>query len=286
MSHILQNEQANSKIQGKFYPLQREEWLYACRELTQAQLAVLYYIRTTDPYNQGIDINCAQIARLLSTPERIVHRQTVSRALKELDEKRFIDLELLQVKAKVKAKGIWCGETPGCDETPGCNETPQVIATHRDRSPRTTIDHYTPRLITTHQAKPETSTEEEFPRSKINKTNLDSLSDMTLCEREDFEKFVREEYLRTEGKKIRSFTAFMQREHFQEWYALWKNRPDAVKALQNALWESDERRQEWLDKIRILGFMGFICENGFKDLERLAFYEWAEEKGIIWEAEL
>ena len=81
--------QNSSKIQGKFYPLQNEEWLYACRELTQAQLAVLYYIRTNDPYNQGIEINCAEIARLLSKPERIVHRQTVSRALKELVDKGY-----------------------------------------------------------------------------------------------------------------------------------------------------------------------------------------------------
>jgi hypothetical protein len=32
--------QSTTKIQGKFYPLQHEEWLYACRELTQAQRAV------------------------------------------------------------------------------------------------------------------------------------------------------------------------------------------------------------------------------------------------------
>ncbi len=41
-----------------------------------------------------------------------VHRQTVSRALKELDAKGFIDLELLQVRTKVKPKGLWCNDTP------------------------------------------------------------------------------------------------------------------------------------------------------------------------------
>ncbi|MHC5673595.1 MarR family transcriptional regulator [Nostoc sp.] len=82
--------QNSSKIQGKFYPLQHEEWLYACRELTQAQRDVLYYIRTNDPYNQGIEINCGEIARLLSKPERIVHRQTISRALKELVDKGYL----------------------------------------------------------------------------------------------------------------------------------------------------------------------------------------------------
>jgi DNA-binding MarR family transcriptional regulator len=82
--------QQSPKIQGRFYPLQHEEWLKACRELTPAQRDVLYYIRTIDPYNQGIDVNCAEIARQLSGTERIVHRQTVSRALKTLIAKGYL----------------------------------------------------------------------------------------------------------------------------------------------------------------------------------------------------
>jgi hypothetical protein len=31
-----------AKIDGKFYPLQHEEWLRACRELTSAQRDVLF----------------------------------------------------------------------------------------------------------------------------------------------------------------------------------------------------------------------------------------------------
>ncbi|MGL4620952.1 hypothetical protein [Chroococcidiopsis sp.] len=83
--------QTNSKIQGKFYPLQHEEWLRACRELTKAELEVLYYIRTIDPRNYGVEINAAQIARQLSSPERQVYRQTISRALDSLALKGWID---------------------------------------------------------------------------------------------------------------------------------------------------------------------------------------------------
>jgi DNA-binding MarR family transcriptional regulator len=82
--------QNTTKIQEKFYPLQHEEWLRVCRELKPAQKDVLYYIRTLDPYNQGIEINCANIARSLSTSEHAVHRQTVSRALKELVAKGYL----------------------------------------------------------------------------------------------------------------------------------------------------------------------------------------------------
>ncbi len=103
--------QNNSRIQGKFYPLQHEEWLKACRELTPAQKDVLYYIRTLDPYGDGVELSVSGIARQLSTEDKEVHRSTVSRALKALDEKGFVDLELLKVKVKILAGGLHC-----CDE--------------------------------------------------------------------------------------------------------------------------------------------------------------------------
>ncbi|MDZ8226926.1 MAG: MarR family transcriptional regulator, partial [Nostoc sp. ChiVER01] len=101
----------DTKIQGKFYPLQHEEWLRACRELTPAQRDVLYYLRTLDPYSTGMEVSPSRIAKDLSTAEKPVHRSTVGRALKALDEKGFVDMELLKVKVHVLTKGLHC-----CDE--------------------------------------------------------------------------------------------------------------------------------------------------------------------------
>ncbi|QLE59771.1 helix-turn-helix domain-containing protein [Nostoc sp. TCL26-01] len=207
--------QQTSKIQGRFYPLQHEEWLKACRELTPAQRDVLYYIRTIDPYNQGIDINAAEVARQLSAPERIVHRQTVSRALKELDAKGFIDLELLQVRTKVRPKGLWCndipefmGDTDGvathprCDDAPmvcgdtdgvathpRCDDTPSAIATHHARSSRTTVDHDAPCAIATHHAESESLMEKELQNPKINKKYLEFIKTLSEDERANFLNF-------------------------------------------------------------------------------------------------
>jgi hypothetical protein len=90
-------------------PCERDEMSNrACRELTPAQRDVLYFVRTLDPYGDGLDISIAEIARQLSTDKRTVHRSTVSRALKELDAKGFIDMELLMVKLNIKAKGVHC----------------------------------------------------------------------------------------------------------------------------------------------------------------------------------
>ena len=210
--------QPNSKIQGRFYPLKHEEWLKACRELTPAQRDVLYYIRTIDPYNQGIDINAAEVARQLSAPERIVHRQTVSRALKELDAKGFIELELLQVRTKVKPKGLWCNDTPEfiedtdgvmmhprcddapmvCEDTDGvmthhrCDDAPSAIATHHAGSPRTTMDHDAPCAIATHHAEAESLVERGLQNPKINKNYLDFIKTLSEDERANFLEFCEE----------------------------------------------------------------------------------------------
>jgi hypothetical protein len=79
-----------TKIQGKFYPLQHQEWVRACQELTFSQQQVLYYIRTLDPYGNGVRVTAAEIARSLSTESKVVHRSTVGRALKVLCELGYL----------------------------------------------------------------------------------------------------------------------------------------------------------------------------------------------------
>ncbi len=90
-----------AKIQGKFYPLQHDEWVKACKELSPRARDILYYIRTADPYSNGIEINAAAIARELDC-----NRSTVSRALQELKAKDYINLEILVAKVSVTAKGL------------------------------------------------------------------------------------------------------------------------------------------------------------------------------------
>lgn len=77
--------QTYSKIQEKFYPLQHEEWLRACRELAPAQKSLLYYIRTLDPCGENSLPEATEIAKALK-----LDRATVSRALKALGQKGYI----------------------------------------------------------------------------------------------------------------------------------------------------------------------------------------------------
>ena len=72
------------------YRLTSEEWLRACRELKPSEKDVLYYLRTLDPFgDRAIEIKVREMSRGLG-----VSPSTVSRALKSLDAKGWIDLEI------------------------------------------------------------------------------------------------------------------------------------------------------------------------------------------------
>ena len=189
----------DTKIQGKFYPLQHEEWLRACRELTPAQRDVLYYLRTLDPYSTGMEVSPSRIAKDLSTAEKPVHRSTVGRALKALDEKGFVDMELLKVKVHVLTKGLHCcNEATSCDETTSCNETTSCDETTLlpDRNLR---DRYTTCAIATQLARsprnkhePEVLPDKDSSTPKINKTYLEFIDSLSETERANFLNFCEE----------------------------------------------------------------------------------------------
>lgn len=141
-----------TKISGKFYPLQHSEWLRACKELSPTARDVLYYIRTIDPYSDGIEITAATIARDLG-----VHRSTVSRAFKDLEKKGFIDLELIRVKVHVLAKGLLCAESqPCCKGATSDAESQLIVQESNHRCEETTSD------ASAQQPTLETKTEKEF----------------------------------------------------------------------------------------------------------------------------
>jgi transcriptional antiterminator len=69
-----------TKIQGKFYPLQHEEFLQLNKRLTQSELAVYLWLKTNDPFGDKlIEASTKQIADDLN-----VSRRTVQRALVKL----------------------------------------------------------------------------------------------------------------------------------------------------------------------------------------------------------
>lgn len=79
------------------YRLTSEEWIRACRELKPSEKDILYYLRTLDPFgDKTLDIKVRAIARDIN-----VNPSTVSRALKALDAKGWIELEITSATVKL-----------------------------------------------------------------------------------------------------------------------------------------------------------------------------------------
>jgi hypothetical protein len=220
-----------TKIEGKFYPLQHEEWVKACQELTPAQKDVLYYIRTLDPYSDGVELSPAEIARSLSTPNKIVHRSTVGRALKVLEEKGFIDLELLRVKVRVLGKGLHERDTSMSSTIPCCAETTVLPPDNlRDRDatklpPGNKRDRDATSAIVTQQPEAETQSEQKVQNPKTIKTYSDFIKTLSESERENFLNFV-EEQIKNLSQPINDIEAWLASKNQAQqnrWEIYYKN---------------------------------------------------------------
>ncbi len=268
-----------SKIQGKFYPLQHNEWLKACHELTPAQRDVLYFIRTLDPYGESVEVSIAEIARQLSTDKKIVHRSTVSRALKELDAKGFIDMDLIKVKVNIKGKGVHC-----CDETTRCDET-TMLSTDNKR------DHDATSVIVTQQARsprnkraPEPLSEADSKSLRSNKTYTDFKDSLSETEREKFFEFALKKA--TELPKPPTLPEKWMEKHHQELYEQFKQTPEGQKVAPSQDWANHPKREEWIAEIRI-GRPRFIALGGPKEEQeiRKQFAKWACDNNLVWGTE-
>ncbi|MEM9008973.1 MAG: hypothetical protein AAGE59_36375, partial [Cyanobacteria bacterium P01_F01_bin.86] len=83
---------------GRHYRLTNDEWLKAVKELKPRERDVLYYLRTLDPWgDKDLEIGVREIAAALECSPG-----TVSKALKVLDQKNWIDLEIIAAKVKLR----------------------------------------------------------------------------------------------------------------------------------------------------------------------------------------
>lgn len=220
-----------TKIQGKFYPLKSEEWLNSINKLTHSELKILYYVRSLDPYNNGISLTPAQIARDLSTEKHKMHRSTVGRALKSLDRKGFIDMELLQVRVKVNPKGFLAEPELEKDKNnvvatqQCCDHATQVVATQHRVPPHNIECAHTTQSAPTQQPKAETQSEQELENPKTLKTYSDFKDSLSESERENFFSYVEEKTknLRQPINDLEAWLASKNAAKQNRWEIYYKN---------------------------------------------------------------
>jgi DNA-binding transcriptional ArsR family regulator len=86
------------KKRAKFYPLTQAEFLKALHELKPAERDLLIYLRILDPFGERtLDLTVTSLAEVLG-----VHKSTISRALKVLNNMGYISLELTSVRVRLR----------------------------------------------------------------------------------------------------------------------------------------------------------------------------------------
>ncbi len=274
--------QAKPKIQGKFYALKNDEWVRACQELTSGQRDVLYFIRTLDPYGEKpLNLGVTDIARQMK-----LDKSTVSRALKVLDQKGWIDLELIQIRVKILSQGKCCTETT---VLPTDNS---VASEQQARSLRNEDDPDATSAIATQQARslrndqePEPLPSKDLNPSKTIKTYSDFIQTLSESERENFWEFGKKKAAqlpRPPELPLKWIEA-----NWEELRSQWEKTEtgQAVRRSQTD-WTAHPDWSKWLDFMRNRGVPTFVALGECFDRKtRKAITDWADERGLIWGAE-
>ena len=224
-----------TKIQGKFYPLQHEEFIKLNKRLTQSELAVYLWLKTNDPFGDKlVEASSKQIADDLN-----VSRRTIQRALVKLRDQNLIDLIITKFQYRVKSNPPKDTSEPEIKETlrvatPGSpSDTSVAIGTRMSPSVRECRHRYENVAIGTGMSppQPETESEQELENPKTLKTYSDFKKTLSEGERENFFNFVKEEAKNLE-RKINDLEAWLASKNAAKqnrWEIYYKNYQEQEK---------------------------------------------------------
>ena len=109
---------------------------------------------------------------------------------------------------------------------------------------------------------------------------------LTIRERGEFLNFCLEKIKRLDLKGIEVHTDHSWiASHYEQYWKEFCNEQRLITASAND-WAAHPQLEEWLDKIRTLGFGAFIYEDGDRSEDRYQFYKWADSKNLIWGQEV
>ena len=166
------------KVQGKFYPLQHQEFLKLNQLLTQSELAVYLWLKTNDPFgSKFIEADTQKIAEDL-----VISRRSVQRALVKLQQEELIELVINKFKYRLKSKLL-----PQSENNLEIKDDSQLATSGSPDDSK---------IVSTTSVSPsssETDLEQGFQNPKIFKTYIDFKRSLSEEESENFFEFVKEE---------------------------------------------------------------------------------------------
>lgn len=262
-----------NKIQGKFYPMQLEEFLKIRKQLTPSQRDVLYYVHMLDPYSNGVKLRASNIAKDLE-----ISRQAVYKAFDVLEDKGFIVREDVEYTIKVKGFGCLCDTS---NIVINLSTDGDTVNSRRHVSNGGDTSKPTATVVKSRrQSAPKTPATEEVREPKINKTYKDFKDSLSDEERESFEKFGLKmcNDLPNPPQLPKKWIA----KNWEEIRDKWLSSTNKPSEKQTHKWADHPQRAEWLQIINTDGAVSFMCdEEGNVNPQRKEFYEWAETSNLI-----
>lgn len=241
--------------------LTKQQWIQDFKSLTRAQLGVLYYIETSDPFgDRGLEVTATKMAKELG-----LDKSSVSRALKQLDQMGYINSEIIRARVKVLR--------------PRNNVAPTQPSMHQRNLQCMDATNDAPTQPSMHQRNKrrlEPKQDKDSSSSQTINTYSNFINSLSKTEREKFLEFG----LKKAADLPKSPTLpkkWIER-NWQELFAEFKK-----FASSPTDWSQHPRREEWIEQIR-QGRPRFVALGGpEEDREiRRQFAEWAEANNLVW----
>jgi hypothetical protein len=257
-----------------FYQLTNQEWIETVKDLTGAEIKVLYYVRTLDPFgDRELDYSVTQMALQLG-----LSKGAVSKALKKLDQIDLIDVELVRVKIHILTNKNSKTELPIRNSISYRKHELPIV--HENFPEETDVSSGKHKLPIENEQQPEALPDNNYSLTHTNKTYSDFKKTLSESERENFLEFGHKKAAQL-PKKPELPLKWIEK-NFEELRAEWEKSQGRTNAQIAEKWENHPHRVEWLEKIRLLGPVGFQAEDMPNQKLRRSFYLWAEENKLIW----
>jgi hypothetical protein len=169
-----------------FYQLTNEEWVETVRNLTGAEIKVLYYLRSLDPFGDRL-LDCS----VTQTGEKLgLSKGAVSKALKKLDSFNLIDVELTNVKVRIKTSKNNVTELPTGNQV--SYKKQELPIGNQDLPEETLVSYEKPELPIGNEQQPEPVPVKDSRPPHTNKTYKDFKDSLSEDERASFLNFCQE----------------------------------------------------------------------------------------------
>jgi len=245
---------STKKVQGKFYPLQHQEFLKLNQILTQSELSVYLWLKTNDPFGEKfIEADTQKIAEDLE-----ISRRTVQRALVKLQQVSLIELVISKFKYRMKSKlssnNDYFSEINDdstreisrlSDDNKIASATVRSFGRHQDRLDDTDVAEVSPLS----PSSLETTSEQRFQTPKISKTYIDFKKTLSEEESENFFRFVKEA-IKNFQQPIQDLEAWLASQtkagqnRWEVYYQKYQKENKARKADSDSTSISDEAKQK------------------------------------------